>query len=306
MNTIQKKDKIVLRPGTIVQGKWHRNKYQILRLLGTGTVGSVYLSTFKRQLVALKISRQSLSMTAEVQVLKKLQQAKVQDSVLGPSLIDVDDWERPGEKSLSFYVMEFIDGVDLQTFIRRHGTMWLGVLLVQLLEQLEQLHKIGYVFGDLKTENIIVTNHPPTIRLIDVGGTTKMGRSVKEYTNFFDRAYWRLGKRIAEPSYDLFAVVMIFLSVFYPNKFTRTKDNLSLIRRKLRHVASLRHYEPIFLKALTGNYRYAKEMRHDIYKRIMAPERPSKKSLIKKHATEILFITCWTGFYLCLYFVTAK
>src|SRR5699024_1304531 len=117
-----------------------------------------------------------------------------------------------------------------------------GPILFQLLEQLERLHQIGYIFGDLKNDNIIITDNPPTVRLIYVGGMTKMGRSVKEYTIFYDRAYWRLGKRLAEPSYDLFAVTMVFLTIFYPQKFTRSGDSLSLIRGKMLRVKSLHPY----------------------------------------------------------------
>lgn len=93
--------------------------------------------------------------------------------------------------------------------------------MVQLLEDLDQLHQAGWTFGDLKTDNILVESNPPRIRLVDVGGTTRMGRSIKEYTEFFDRGYWGLGTRKAEPSYDLFAVAMVFLHIYYPRRFER-------------------------------------------------------------------------------------
>src|SRR5690625_3096383 len=113
VNTLRKKDNIALRPGTIISGKWHRNRYKVIRLLGSGTVGSVYLCSTKRQMVALKISKQSLNMTAEVQVLKALREKKVQDCRLGPYLIDVDDWVTNSGEIFSFYAMEYIKGVSL-------------------------------------------------------------------------------------------------------------------------------------------------------------------------------------------------
>lgn len=306
MNTLRKKDNIALRPGTIISGKWHRNRYKVIRLLGSGTVGSVYLCSTKRQMVALKISKQSLNMTAEVQVLKALREKKVQDCRLGPYLIDVDDWVTNSGEIFSFYAMEYIKGVSLRMFIRRYGSAWIGVFLLQLLEQLEHLHSLGYVFGDLKNENIIVTSNPPTIRLIDVGGTTKIGRSVKEYTNFYDRAYWRLGKRLAEPSYDLFAIVMVFLTVFYPRKFTRTKENLSLIKRKIANVNSLQPYQTIFSKALSGDYRNAKDMRDDLFKRIINVKRKGRKNSFRTSVMEVLLITGCASLYFCLYYVLVQ
>ena len=65
---------------------------------------------------------------------------------------------------------------------------------MQLLNDLDKLHQNGWVFGDLKPENLIVTGPPPKIRCIDVGGTTIKGRAIKEFTEFYDRGYWGLGQ----------------------------------------------------------------------------------------------------------------
>src|SRR5699024_2740420 len=167
------------------------------------------------------------------------------------------------------------------SFVKRQGTIYIGILLCQMLKQLEELHKIGYVFGDLKSENIIVTDKPVKIRLIDVGGMTKIGRSVKEYTNFFDRAYWRLGKRLAEPSYDLFAVTMVLLTVFYPRKFTRVGDSYSLLRKKVMQVRPLRIYAPVLLQSLAGTYRNSRAMRDDLYKRLTDDKHKRQKRSTK-------------------------
>lgn len=301
-----KKHEVRLRVGTIIRGKWHGNTYKVIRLLGSGTVGSVYLCTHQGRHIALKLSEQSISMTAEVQALKLLQKTKVQDSGLGPYLLDVDDWEVRAGKLLAFYAMEYVDGVSLQTFISRQGTVWIGPLLLQLLEQLERLHQIGYIFGDLKNDNIIITDNPPTVRLIDVGGMTKMGRSVKEYTNFYDRAYWRLGKRLAEPSYDLFAVTMVLLTIFYPRKFTRSGDSLSLIRGKISRVKSLHPYAPVLLRGVTSTYQTSQKMRHDLYKRIAITKRDNQKRSPKTFVTELLLISGSAFFFYGMYSLLAN
>ena len=80
--------------------------------------------------------------------------------------------------------MEYIEGKNLLSFIREKGTAWVPILILQLLSDLDNLHQQGWVFGDLKPENLIVTNTPVKIRCIDVGGTTKVGRAIKEYTEF--------------------------------------------------------------------------------------------------------------------------
>lgn len=270
---IQKKDSLSLKSGTLIQGKWNRHKYIVIRKLGSGTVGTVYLCRTNKQLVALKISEQALSLTTEANVLKALN--KVQDTRLGPFLLDVDDWESHPGRRYAFYVMEYIHGQSLESFVKEHGSEWIGVFMVQILEQLETLHQAGWVFGDLKNDNLLITTSPTTVRFIDVGGTTKRGRSIKEYSEFYDRAYWLLGTREAEPSYDLFALVMVLLSIYYPQHFQRVNNSKQLILNKIANVPALHIYEQSLEKAIKGQYKRAEEMKKDLLQTIW--KRQSKK-----------------------------
>lgn len=253
---------IKLRPYTKIVGRWNKNEYMIVRELGTGMVGSVYLCDANGRQVALKISKQPLSMTKEVNVLQSLN--KAQDKRLGPYLFDVDDWQISKHESYSFYVMEYINGESFTTFMRRQGPEWLGVMLVQLLDQLDKLHKAGWVFGDLKVENLIVEQASKQVRFIDVGGTTKIGRSIKEYSEFYDRGYWELGSRRAEQSYDLFAVVMVFLTIYYPNHFAKHSNSLQLIDHKIRKINDLRQFQRPFKKAIRNQYTTAAQMKKEV------------------------------------------
>lgn len=259
-------------PGTIIQGKWHHNRYTIIKELGYGANGIVYLARHNNAQIALKMSDNGMSITSEVNVLKSF--AKVQGSALGPSLLDVDDWERPG-KNVSFYVMEFIKGPDLLAFLHQKGSDWTAVMILQLLADLQLLHENGWVFGDLKPDNLIVTGPPARIRCIDVGGTTMQGRSIKEFTEFFDRGYWGLGSRKAEPSYDLFAVGMIMINSVYPKRFSRSAGGLEEIMSKVKQSRDLKIYEKILSKALSGGYQSASQMREEIL-RIHQPEAASQ------------------------------
>lgn len=248
-------------PGTIIEGKWHHNRYTIIKELGFGANGIVYLARHNNKQVALKMSDNGMSITSEVNVLKSF--AKVQGSALGPSLLDVDDWERPGKK-VSFYAMEFIKGPDFLAFLQQKGPDWTGVMILQLLADLQLLHENGWVFGDLKPDNLIVTGPPARIRCIDVGGTTMQGRSIKEFTEFFDRGYWGLGSRKAEPSYDLFAVGMIMVNTAYPKRFTKKSGGLNEIMEKVKQSRDLRIYEKVIYKSLAGKYQSAMEMRSEL------------------------------------------
>ncbi|MBF0709596.1 phosphotransferase [Alkalihalobacillus hwajinpoensis] len=274
--------------GTRIRGKWNQQSYQIMRKLGSGALGTVYLADSAKGRVALKLGTDSMSITSEVNVLKQL--SVVQGTVLGPFFYEVDDWEING-KRYPFYVMEYIDGEPLFTFIERRGKEWIGILMLQLLRDLSALHKEGWVFGDLKPDNLLVEGSPPTMRWLDVGGTTSMGRSVKEFTEFFDRGYWGLGNRVAEPSYDLFSVAMIVMNAAYPKRFDRPKkDSESYLLNKIEQSHLLREYKPILRKALLGKYIHAQDMRQELFSLLQGdkskvrkrPEAPSNSRVASR------------------------
>jgi serine/threonine-protein kinase len=295
-------------PGTAVTGKWHGNRYLILKRLGSGANGTVYLIKGNGGYAALKMSQDSMSVISEANVLKSFSQ--VQGTVLGPSLLDVDDWERGNGQTVPFYVMEYIHGPNMLDFVREKGFSWAGIMMVQLLGNLEALHRHGWIFGDLKPENLIVSAQPARIRCIDVGGITKQGRAVKEFTEFFDRGYWGLGSRKAEPSYDLFSAAMVMLNVFYPNRFQNNGSGLSGLKEKIRSIPDLARYEPILEKALTGQYRTANEMKKEILSKITRTEmkrgdkrrRQKKKKGSAKETAAVIFVTAFLyGLYIYLY-----
>jgi len=294
---IQRKDNIPIKQGMVIKGKWNNRQYVVLQKIGEGMIGTVYLCRMNHRHVALKISTQALSITTEVNVLKSLN--KVQDNRLGPFLFDVDDWETRSGDVYSFYVMEYIQGTSMETFIKREGSEWIGVFLVQILEQLEQLHRDGWVFGDLKNDNLLITSTPPMVRFVDVGGTTRIGRSIKEYSEFYDRAYWQLGTREAEPSYDLFAIVMVMLAIFHPNKFKRVNNAQQQLLSKIDSTPQLRFYRRNLQRAILGEFQSAKEMKEEIMRTLIKQQASMREKRQKKYTylIEAILIFLISGVY---------
>lgn len=266
MNTAWKKHGVNLSPGTRIRGSWHQKEYKIIRKIGEGVVGAVYLTRWEGQYLALKISKQSASITMEVNVLKSLQ--RVRTKGLGPLLVDVDDWEVSKGRVYSFYVMEYVKGENLRTFIKKNGSIWLTSFVFQILEQLEELHKIGYIFGDLKMEHVLVEAFPPRIRLIDFGGATKQGRAIKEYTEFYDRGYWGFASRRAEASYDLFSLVLVLVRTFTKGEFIKGSNPKRTLLAKLQSIQDLSAYEAVLKKAIYSQYSGAREMADDLQRHL--------------------------------------
>lgn len=262
MNHTAKKDEFFFSKGSVISGKWRNTQYTVVKHLGTGMVGTVYLCHTKGREVALKISDQSMQMATEVHMLKELNE--VQDGHLGPLLYEMDDWTSPQGKVYTFYTMEYIASTPINIFIKRKGPIWLIVLLIQFLDELTKVHAAGFVLGDLKMEHLLIEQNPIRIRCIDVGGMTRKGRSIKEYTEFYDRAYWQLGSRKAEPSYDLFALVMIVLAIYYPQPFKRQQNPLKQLSSKIDTWNELSPIRSILLAALQGKYDTADQMKSDL------------------------------------------
>lgn len=260
MNTSRSQE-VNIKAGATITGRWHKENYYIIKKLGSGATGSVYLAHGNQNKVALKISNNDMAITSEVNVLKHF--SKVQGKILGPSLVDVDDCVIDGTK-YSFYVMEYLSGEPVFDFLKTRGQEWFGIFIIQLLTDLHELHRAGWVFGDLKPDNLLIVGPPPRIRWLDVGGTTLIGRSIKEYTEFFDRGYWGMGSRKAEPSYDLFAVAMIMLNIVYPKRFEKKTGGMADLKLKIEQSVLLKPYKNVLLNAIQGNYKTAIEMKNDV------------------------------------------
>ncbi|WP_239454002.1 serine/threonine protein kinase [Bacillus suaedaesalsae] len=264
MNNTLKNPACKASSGTVITGKWHKQSYRILKPLGYGANGYVYLASSTAGLVAIKLSDNNMSITSEVNVLRHF--SKVQESTLGPSLLDVDDWFRPElGKTIPFYVMEYVKGESFLTFVNGRGSEWIGILSSQLLQDLDKLHSAGWVFGDLKPDNLLVTGPPPKVRWLDVGGVTVQGRSIKEFTEFFDRGYWGMGTRVAEPSYDIFAVAMIMINASLQKRFNKSASGgAGQLKGIITSTSSLQRFEDVLMYAIEGKYTNALDMRKDV------------------------------------------
>lgn len=200
-----------LAPGTTLSGKWKGKSYHIMERIGQGANGTVYLASRDGELVALKIAHDASALSIEHDNLIKLG-VDSRGRSIAPRALEIDDLKL-GVDTHPALAMEYVGGQTVAEFVAGHGPEWVPVLLVKILRLLGALHERGYIFGDLKPANLLI--HPASVepRLIDFGGVTPQGQAVKEFTEMFDRAWWGLGTRRAEPGYDLAAAALLALHV---------------------------------------------------------------------------------------------
>nr|WP_099091626.1 serine/threonine protein kinase [Paenibacillus riograndensis] len=232
--------------GTVIRGKWRGNRYVVERMLGRGANGTVYLvqREGRRERYALKIGNDTLELQSEINVLTSLQSSRKRkehrahrESALSSYLLESDDYK----DSVPFYVMRYVEGRPLHHFLAKNGASWLGLVGLKLLEKLRNLHECGFVFGDLKPENVLVSNYGEA-ELIDYGGASPLGRSVKQFTEWHDRGYWNAGSRTGDENYDLFAFAVLCLRLLNEEGLkaaaaqlpqTRSADELVKLARSL-------------------------------------------------------------------------
>lgn len=146
------------------QGPQRLGRYELVRELGKGAMGIVYLARdpIIGRLVALKTIRFGMSADAEEE--REFQERFVREAQAAgilnhPAIVTVHDLGQDSANQLSFIAMEYVDGMNLRELIlRREVPPWyeLAELAAQVADALDFAHLKGIVHRDVKPANIIV------------------------------------------------------------------------------------------------------------------------------------------------------
>lgn len=111
-------------------------------------------------------------------------EAQATASLRSPHTVALYDFGLSKDQSF-YYVMELLEGVDLQTLVEKHGPLPAGRvrnILVQACESLEEAHRLGMVHRDIKPRNIYLCKlglQFDFVKVLDFG-LVKTLRSSKE------------------------------------------------------------------------------------------------------------------------------
>lgn len=161
-----------IEPGTTFDGK-----YEILAVLGSGGVGTVYKAQEKElnRTVAIKLLHIWTSSLGELDSLQRFRrEAKVLCQLLHPNILRVYRFGMT-EDGLPFLVMEYVGGESLRSLLEKNGPVEYQIVVriaLKLAAALQHAHEQGIVHRDLKPENVIVDLSDPVdpmVKLIDFG-----------------------------------------------------------------------------------------------------------------------------------------
>ena len=154
---------VVTRLGRQLSKEREMGSYRLGELLGRGGMGEVYLATHRMlaRPAAIKLLRPEMlagrdGSDAQLAAARFRRDAEAAARLRSPHTVELFDFGTTQDGTL-YLVMELLDGVDLETLVRRNGPLPASRvvhILRQVCESLEEAHRAGLVHRDIKPANI--------------------------------------------------------------------------------------------------------------------------------------------------------
>jgi eukaryotic-like serine/threonine-protein kinase len=155
----------VTRLGRQVAKERELGSYRLGELIGRGGMGEVYRATHRMlarpaaiKLIQPKMLAENDRHSAGLAVARFRREAEAAARLQSPHTVALYDFGEAEDGTL-YFVMELLDGMDLETLVRREGPLpqkRVIHILRQVCESLAEAHGVGLVHRDIKPANIHV------------------------------------------------------------------------------------------------------------------------------------------------------
>jgi len=181
--------RIVSRLGQQVSKAREMGSYQIGDLLKRGGMGEVYKATHTMlaRPAAIKLIRPEMlggqnGEDAQIAVKRFHREAEAAANLRSPHTVELFDFGVTEDQTL-YFVMELLEGLDLETLVQKHGPLPASrviFILRQVCDSLEEAHQRGLVHRDIKPANIHVGHvgiHDDYVKVLDFGLVKRVAAS---------------------------------------------------------------------------------------------------------------------------------
>ena len=160
-------------------------QYVLERKNGEGGMGVVYRATHAllRRPAAIKLLLKDRA--SEVDLARFEREVQLTARLVHPNTISIFDYGRTAE-GVFYYVMEYLDGIDLQRLVDQYGPVEPARainILTQISGALAEAHACGLVHRDIKPANIVLTERPDevdVVKVVDFGLVKNFGGNLAE------------------------------------------------------------------------------------------------------------------------------
>ena len=235
-----------------LEGECLSGSYEIIRRIGKGGMGVVYLAkqTKLGRDVCVKVLNSDL-IDNEDAVGRFQREARGLSILHHPNIVTIFDYGRDGD--LAYIVMEYAQGITLGKYIKQNGAMSLETFLpiaVQILKGIGEAHKLGLIHRDIKPANIMLCElegEKNFVKILDFG-LAKLAKGdddvTKEHQLVGSASYMspeQILTGVSDTRTDVYALgVMFYLMLAGRKPFVGPNDNVILYKHVNEAAAPLK------------------------------------------------------------------
>ncbi|MFN2570834.1 MAG: serine/threonine protein kinase [Gemmatimonadales bacterium] len=167
-------------PASDLVGQVVADRYHVVKKLGEGGMGQVYLAEHVKmgRRSAIKVMNPSMVHDPDA-VARFNREASNASRITHPNVCAIYDFGETAD-GLIYLAMEFIEGEPLTDLLERDGALSVGrasSIFLQTAEALQAAHDLGIVHRDLKPDNIMLTRRKggDVVKVVDFGIAKAVG-----------------------------------------------------------------------------------------------------------------------------------